>query len=271
MLTTSITPDEVIGVQVIRDSAKVRVTLQRGAVDTWFAGIFGISTVPVGSVSAARVVGSGTAGCLKPFAVPSDAYDPDAYGELRKVVDSRDDSYVLIGFGGGPPGGGSFHDDIRLSCNDRTARISLADPWLWAKPSGNIPAGQIRNPFNDLHDTDPGLRYDESDGKFYRGTEVEPNWRASPRVGNVAIVDESTIVLNPSGTYLVRIVDFVSVFFEGKELHREVCEGKKLNAYCDDTNESWVFGRFFPAIGQADNCMVTNTCAQGLYRLRLVE
>jgi hypothetical protein len=273
MLSTAVAPSEVVSVEVIRDSAKVRVTVQRAAVSTWFARIFGVNSVPVGSMSAARSAPSGTAGGLKPFAVPSHAYDPDAYGELRLVVDSRNDEYVLVGFGGGPPGGGNFQDDIRLPGNDRTARISLADPWLWAKPSGGLPPGQIRNPFNDLYASDPTLVYNEGDGKFYRNGVEELNWRASPRVGNVAIVDESTIVYNPTGAYMVKIVDIVAVFFEGPPQHEIQCAGshKKNDAYCSEPSQTWVWGRFFQAVGQADNCVVTNTCAPSLYRLRLVE
>jgi hypothetical protein len=273
MLNTTVAPSEVVNVEVIRDSSKVRVTIQRAAVSTWFARIFGVNAVPVGSMSAARKAPSGTAGCLKPFAVPSDAYDPTAFGELRRVVDSRDDAFVLVGFGGGAPGGGNFQNDIRLPCNDRTARISLADPWLWAKPSGGLPPGQIRNPFNDLYDLDPTLVYDEGARRFFRNGVEEPNWRASPRVGNVAIVDDGTIVYNPTGAYMVRIVDFVAVFFEGPLRHESQCAGsyKKNDAYCSEPSQTWVWGRFFPAVGQGDNCIVTNTCAPSLYRLRLVE
>jgi Flp pilus assembly protein TadG len=270
MLGTDIAPAEVVNVQFIQESGRVRVTLQRPAVQTWFAGIFGINTVPVGSRSAALIVGSGTAGCLKPFAVPDNAYDPAAYGELRRVVDSGNDAYVLIGFGGGPPGGGNFHDDIRLSCNNRTARISLSDPWVWAKPSGGLPPGQIRLPFNDLYATDPGLSYNAEDGEFYRNGVIEDDWRSSPRVANVAIVDDGSIVYNPTGSYMVQIVDFVSVFFEGPGVHSVEC-GATNNAYCSTSSKTWVFGRFFPAVGQADNCVATNTCAPSLYRLRLVE
>jgi Flp pilus assembly protein TadG len=270
MRGSAIQDAEIVDVELDRTQALVRVTVQRPAVETWFANIFGVASVPVGSRSAARAVGSGTANCLKPFAVPDHAYSPATYGELRLVVDSRDDEYVLVGFGGGPPGGGNFHDDIRLPCNDRTARISLADPWLWAKPSGGLPPGQVRNPFNDLYDSDPGLFYDESDGKFYRtvsGVVVEePNWRASPRVGNVAVLDHSTIVYDPTGAYMVRIVDFVAVFFEGPP---QQCGG--TNAYCRNASNTWVYGRFFPAIGEADNCFVTDTCGPNLFRLRLVE
>jgi hypothetical protein len=270
MRGSAIQEAEIVDVELDRTQALVRVTVQRPAVETWFANIFGIAAVPVGSRSAARAVGSGTANCLKPFAVPDNAYAPATYGERRLVVDSRNDEYVLVGFGGGPPGGGNFQNDIRLPCNDRTARISLADPWLWAKPSGGIPPGQVRNPFNDLYDSDPALFYDESDGKFYRTvagvTVEEPNWRASPRVGNVAVLDHSTIVYNPTGAYRVRIVDFVAVFFEDPS---QQCGG--TNAYCRDASNTWVWGRFFPAIGAADNCFVTGTCGPNLFRLRLVE
>jgi Flp pilus assembly protein TadG len=268
MRGTPVTPTEVQNVELIRPNSRVRVTIRRPAVPTIFARVFGIESVSVGTVSAARVAASGTVSCLKPFAVPDTAYSPNTFGQRRLVVDSRDDGFVLIGFGGGPPGGGSFHDDIRLKCNDRTARISLAQPMVWAKPSGGLPPGQIRNPFDDLYDSDPTLRYDASSGKFFRGTVEEPNWRASPRVGNVAVIDHTTIRHGETGTYQVKIVDFISVYFESPN---QQCPPPVKDAYCSQASNTWVWGRFFPAIGEPDDCEVTGTCSPNSFRLRLVE
>ena len=64
-----IVPSEVT-VQVITDSAKVRVWVRRAAVQTWFARIFGVATVPIGAHAAAEASDAGVAKCVKPFAIP---------------------------------------------------------------------------------------------------------------------------------------------------------------------------------------------------------
>jgi hypothetical protein len=68
-------PGEVT-VQVITDSAKVRVWVRRAAVQTWFARIFGVATVPIGAHAAAEASDAGTAKCVKPFAIPDYWEDP---------------------------------------------------------------------------------------------------------------------------------------------------------------------------------------------------
>ncbi len=70
-----IVPSEVT-VQVITDSAKVRVWVRRAAVQTWFARLFGVATVPIGAHAAAEAHEAGTAKCVKPFAIPDYWEDP---------------------------------------------------------------------------------------------------------------------------------------------------------------------------------------------------
>jgi hypothetical protein len=64
-----IVPSEV-SVQVITDSAKVRVWVRRAAVQTWFARLFGVATVPIGAHAAAEASEAGQSKCVKPFAIP---------------------------------------------------------------------------------------------------------------------------------------------------------------------------------------------------------
>lgn len=64
-----IQPGEVT-IQVIPDSEKVRVWVNRAEVGTWFARIFGINFMPVGAKAAAEATLAGAGKCVKPFAVP---------------------------------------------------------------------------------------------------------------------------------------------------------------------------------------------------------
>lgn len=70
-----VVPSEVT-VQVITDSAKVRVWVRRAAVQTWFARIFGVATVPIGAHAAAIASDAGVGKCVKPFAIPDYWDDP---------------------------------------------------------------------------------------------------------------------------------------------------------------------------------------------------
>jgi hypothetical protein len=250
MLSTSITPDEVISVELLRSDAKVRVIVQRPEVSTWFAGIWGIRSAVVGARSAARVYGSGTVGCLKPFAFPDEHYTPADYGKLVQVYVTQDTTFMLIGFGEAQPGLGNVEPDISKPCNDRTARISVGDS-VWTAPD-DTRLGQVRHGFDGMIKSDH-MTYNETDGYFYRDGELVEDWRASPRVGNVALYTRTAY---GSGTQKVKITNFVTVYFS----HRE-----------DKASKTTIWGRIFPVVGQADNCMITNTCAPNAFRLRLVD
>jgi hypothetical protein len=58
-----------VTVQVIPDSQKVRVWVNRLAVRTWFARMFGVASTPIGAVAAARALDAGSTMCVKPFAL----------------------------------------------------------------------------------------------------------------------------------------------------------------------------------------------------------
>lgn len=57
-------------VEVIPDSTKVRVFVQRAGVGTWFARLLGVTSVPIGAHAAAVAVAAGGGNCVKPLAVP---------------------------------------------------------------------------------------------------------------------------------------------------------------------------------------------------------
>jgi hypothetical protein len=56
-------------VQVIYDSVKVRVTVRRASVPTWFARVFGQASFPVGAKAAAVADNASGVNCLKPLAI----------------------------------------------------------------------------------------------------------------------------------------------------------------------------------------------------------
>lgn len=59
-----------VTVVVIPDSQKVRVWIRRASVATWFARVFGVTSVPIGAKSAAWATAAGQGKCVKPFAIP---------------------------------------------------------------------------------------------------------------------------------------------------------------------------------------------------------
>jgi putative Flp pilus-assembly TadE/G-like protein len=78
ILDRPVAPAEVQPPQIISDSQKVRVTVQRPQVGTWFARILGVNAVPIGARAAAMATYAGTGKCVKPFAVPDTWNERDA-------------------------------------------------------------------------------------------------------------------------------------------------------------------------------------------------
>ncbi|HEX7119422.1 MAG TPA: pilus assembly protein TadG-related protein [Longimicrobiales bacterium] len=72
----SIDPGEVT-VQVLPDEEKVRVTVRRAGLATWFARIFGVETMAVSAQAAAVAASTGSAKCVKPFTIPDLWEDAD--------------------------------------------------------------------------------------------------------------------------------------------------------------------------------------------------
>lgn len=94
-----IRPEEVT-IQVIPDSQKVRVWVNRASVVTWFANFFGVFSKPIGAVAAAEAVQAGTVQeCVKPFLIP------DIWGELTGEDLNNNKHWDLPDniFGPGPP------------------------------------------------------------------------------------------------------------------------------------------------------------------------
>lgn len=92
-----------VTVQVIPDSAKVRVWVEREGIGTWFARVIGFDELSVVGYAVAQATPAGAARCLKPFAMP-DAwhdYDDDANGDdvwqegEEWVFDSHPDDYYV--------------------------------------------------------------------------------------------------------------------------------------------------------------------------------
>jgi len=59
-----------VTVQVINDSLKVRVGINRPDMPVWFARVLGFAGIDIGAVAAAAAEPAGAAQCLKPWAVP---------------------------------------------------------------------------------------------------------------------------------------------------------------------------------------------------------
>lgn len=59
-----------VTIQVLPESLRVGVWVQRDSVETLFARVMGIRWVPIGAYAAAEAADAGSAKCLKPFALP---------------------------------------------------------------------------------------------------------------------------------------------------------------------------------------------------------
>jgi len=143
-----------VHIDVIGDSAKVRVTVRRTGLPTWFARLFGIDSMAVSARAAAAVATSGQTDCVMPWAIvdfwdeTSPLQDPDNDdlpdpGESWSY-DPVDDRYAPLGAGSGietglgsgfrtRPGAGPqpYHNDYGLPITLRPA-----DPTDPASPTG---------------------------------------------------------------------------------------------------------------------------------------
>jgi hypothetical protein len=238
---------------------RARATVRREAVPTFFAGIWGIRTLPVAATAEAEVGGAISADCLKPFALPEqDFTSGDRWGELVKIWVVGGEDYVLVGFNDNePPGLGNIEPFISQKCVDgQTA--AMDDNLLWEKP-GNVTDGrggdgngQVRNGMNRLLASDTGLSYNESTGTFNRD-----DWASSPRVGSVVLYDYDAY--KDPGINQIRVSNFARVFFSHTT-------GQAANP----NNPYTVWGRVFPLDGLAGECEV-EPCPDNLKRIRLVQ
>lgn len=96
-----------ITVQVIWDSVKVRTTVRRASVETWFARIFGLNFFPVGAKAAAVADNVSGTSCSKPLAIADLWQDwnddgdhwPEA-GEDWTTYENPPDTYQRNGYDG---------------------------------------------------------------------------------------------------------------------------------------------------------------------------
>lgn len=128
-----------VTVQVLPDSFKVRVWVQRQSIGTWFARIIGFDQIAVLGEAAAQATPAGAARCLKPFALPDMWFDADDdsnhnnlwdQGEDWVLGSNPDDRYVP--YTGPPPQGPAdatgYGSDLRGPERDHGRQIALKMP-----------------------------------------------------------------------------------------------------------------------------------------------
>lgn len=261
MLHTPIDADEVT-IELLTNTTsalRVRATVRRPEVSTFFAGIFGKKVLPVAASAEAEVTPTGSADCLKPFALPDQNYGPGSTyqpGDLVQIWVVGSEDNVLVGFNDNePPGLGNIEPFISQKCVDGQS-AAMGDTLLWEKP-GNVTdgkggdgLGQVRKGMEALLSSD-NLSYDPITKTFSRD-----DWTSSPRVGNVVLYDYAE---KNSGTNLVRVVNFARVYFSHDE-----------NKGASAKNPYTVWGRIFPMEGMTGDCDGAG-CAPNAFTIRLVK
>lgn len=173
ILNQPVTAGEVLDVQVVPDSQKVRVVVGRAAVGTWFARLIGVSSVPVRARAAAVAVAAGSGSCVKPFAVPdmwNDATGEDANGDHLEQ-DGENWSYTPgqdpygIGNPDQPSTGTGYGSNVRddgTYVNDlgRPISLQLPDP---TSPTPNLGPRQFK-PFSTSNSNDPADYLEDLEG-----------------------------------------------------------------------------------------------------------
>jgi hypothetical protein len=126
-----------VTVQVLPDSFKVRVWVERQAIGTWFARLIGFDQLTVVAMAAAQATEAGSARCLKPIALPDmwhDADDDDNgdrvwdEGEEWNLGSHPDDRYIPYEGPGGPAGATGYGSEWRGPQQDFGRQISLKSP-----------------------------------------------------------------------------------------------------------------------------------------------
>lgn len=183
ILNQPVAPAEVQPPQVIPDSQKVRVTVERPQIGTWFARVLGVNVVPIGARAAARAMYAGTGKCVKPFAVPDiwnerDAtQDPNGNHLQDELEDWSYDPAVDDYQQGDPdsPDGGQtgYGSELRNNngdyVNDSGRELVLTLPVPPAAVNGSPPAAPYTGPlqfqpFSPAGSTDPADYRDAIEG-----------------------------------------------------------------------------------------------------------
>jgi hypothetical protein len=269
LLKSQIAADEVAIALLTNTEAtlRVRATVARPEVSTFFAGIWGITSLPVSAAAEAEVGGAISADCLKPFALPDESFGPSQttykWGDLVEIWVVGGEDHVLVGFNDNePPGLGNIEPYISQKCVDgQTA--AMGDELLWEKP-GNVKDGQggdghgqVKKGMDALLASDPNLVYNETTGKFNRNGVIDDDWASSTRVGNVVLYDYD--LYKDPGINQVKVTNFARVYFSHTT-------GQAANP----NNPYTVWGRVFPLDGLAGECEV-EPCPANLKRIRLVK
>ncbi len=237
--------------------ARVTVTVRRRAdrgtaVPTWFARVFGINEVDVEARAAAEAVPTGSARCLKPFAIPDAFDDEDGDG----IFDAGVDSYVPTdhGYGSGwrngviDADGYSYTNDFGRPMNVKQGGPSDPPqpgwyyPWDIPQVDGSPAVGGDKyrwnigncNPTvitlgdeywiengNMLGPTNQGVEnlialdndaYWDSSSNTVENSAYGSAWESSPRVGIVPVFDPAR-PFDPGKAPIV-FTNFIAMFFE---------------------------------------------------------
>jgi hypothetical protein len=123
-----------VTVQVLPDSFKVRVWVQREAIGTWFARLIGFDQLTVLAMAAAQATEAGSARCLKPIALTDMWHDADDdtdgdrvwdEGEEWELGNHPDDRYVPYEGPGGPAEATGYGSEWRGPTQDYGRQISI--------------------------------------------------------------------------------------------------------------------------------------------------
>lgn len=236
-----------VDVWVDHPQSTVRVGIQR-TIPLTFARIFGMNEREIGAMAVARVTSSGTAACVKPFALPDTIYQGDDFLYTEQMIwEQRSPSGMRqITTPDSPPGGGNWVYEMLV---DTTCARTLSTGTASYRTPDNNRVGQVFNGFDQLVSYDPHLTW--SPTGQYDGFDRE-HWAESPRVAVIALYDHTTVIGTGTGT--LQITGFLRVFF-----HRR-------------TNPPNVelYGVILPASGISDTC-AGQGCGEATRVLQLIQ
>jgi hypothetical protein len=138
-----------VTVQILADSFKVRVWVEREQIATWFARLIGFDELTVLGMAAAQATEAGAARCLKPFAVPDLWHDSDDDTNQNRVWDEGeewvlgshpDDRYIPYGGPSGPADATGYGSPWRDAAQDygRQINLKMPDPQAEFVPSPGV-------------------------------------------------------------------------------------------------------------------------------------
>ncbi|HYX91611.1 MAG TPA: pilus assembly protein TadG-related protein [Myxococcaceae bacterium] len=252
-----------VTVLVIPAQRKVRVTIRRNAVPTWFARIFGVNFVPIAAVAAAEASPAGTVKCLKPFAIPDLWNDVNGDSTYTPGVDVYQPHNADFGScpGGVNDGTGygsclrgperdfgseltikvtnphdtwvpSFFNPIRLGdskgANDYKNNIRTCNTTPYSVGDTlHVESGDMVGPtydgMQDLIDQDPLAEW--RDGRV-QGSKWGDDWMNSPRVAKIALFAPDQIPDPSQKTFVVN--NFALIFLEPQDAKKSAVTGRFL-------------------------------------------